>query len=77
MIAVSVTGVAVAEGVSLGTADGVTGVGLNVGWGVLVGAATTMLTVSVDPKGEPACVPRRHEPVYVPGCFGAASAMEI
>ena len=53
MVAVSVTGVAVAEGVSLGTADGVTGVGLNVGWGVLVGAATTMLTVSVEPKAVP------------------------
>ncbi len=57
--AVSVTGVFVGDGVSLGTTDGVTGVGLNVGWGVFVGAATTMLTVSVDPKGEPVCVPRR------------------
>lgn len=84
-VAVSVgTGVCVDVDVIVGGADVNVGVNVEVGGcvfvggrGVLVGAATTMETVSVDPNTVPVWVESCHDPVYAPGFFGATNATEI
>ena len=78
-------GVNVSVGVSVGgnVLVGVIGVNVSVGGevfvgggGVLVGDATTIETVSVDPNGVPVWVPKRQVAVYLPGCFGAVRLTE-
>jgi hypothetical protein len=78
-VIISVGGIGVSVNVDVGGATVNVEVGGCVfvgGRGVLVGAATTMETVSVDPNTVPVWVESCHDPVYAPGFFGATSATE-
>lgn len=81
---VSVGGTGVSVNVDVGGGDVNVEVNVEVGdcvfvggRGVLVGAATTIETVSVDPNTVPVWVESCHDPVYAPGFFGATKATEI